>query len=256
MKVVSLANQKGGVAKTTSTYNLAAIKAKEGKRVLMIDLDPQCSLTISVGLEQRAAELEGLSTVSLFDKKIDPITVPITVETSKLDNLYIVPSDISLAVTEQQLLSISNRERQLKRAINAFEGYFDYVFIDCPPNLGTLLNNALTASTDVIIPVKTDYLSYRGLNDILSTIENIKHGDGADSLNPNLKVDGIIGTMYRKNLNDHQDVLTLLKKKGKVLGVVKESAEAVRTQVDGIPVVLARPSADVSLQYQEIAKQI
>jgi chromosome partitioning protein len=136
------------------------------------------------------------------------------------------------------------------------EDYFDCCFIDCPPQLGTLLFNALVAADEVIIPVKTEYLAYRGLQALLDTIEGIQSGDGDRSLNPDLVLLGAIGTMYEKSVNDHRDVLTLLEQKVNVLGVVKKAAVVNKAIIDGKPVVLSGKGTDVSKAYIEIALNI
>lgn len=253
MKTIAVANQKGGVAKTTTTYNLAAVKAMEGKRVLMIDLDPQCSLTIAAGIEPGSAELEGFSTCGLFNKKTDVEDCVFKVDATGLDNLYIVPSDIDLAEMEMQLFTKASREKQLKRAISKLEEYFDYVFIDCPPQLGTLTINALVAADEVVIPCKTEYLAYRGLRALLDTIESVQEDD---DLNPDLKLLGIIATLYEKQIKDQRDVLDLLHTKGSVLGIVKKTADAYRGQISGLPAVMVSKKSDASIAYVEIASKI
>lgn len=252
--VISLANQKGGVAKTVTTYNLAAAKAKEGARVLMIDLDPQASLTISAGIEPGDPDYNGLGTIKLFDWHVDPADCCFTVSKSGLDNLFISPSDIDLAVTERSLVISRNSDIQLSKAIDKLREYFDYIFIDCPPQLGTLLSNALTASDKVIVPVKTEYLAFRGLQALMDTINGVKTGDGDRSLNPQLEVLGIIATMYQTVSKDARDVLQLLQEQYRVLGVVKQTVDVNRKIIDGMPIVLANPLSDVAMVYCNIAK--
>ena len=256
MKTIAFANQKGGVAKTSSVYNIAAAKAMSGAKVLMIDLDPQASLTLSCAIEPGDDSLDGHSTCDLFNKKADPDACVFPVTASGLDTLYIVPSDIILADTEVTLNTMRNAAVKLKVALGRLTGDFDYCFIDCPPQLGSLTTNALTAADQVVIPVKTDYLSYRGLASILDTIDEIKEGDGDDSLNPDLELLGTIATFYESNVKDQQDILNALQEQTNVLGIIKKSADVPRHITDGLPVVLARKSRPAAKEYIRIAMSL
>ena len=249
MEIIAFANQKGGVAKTTSTYNIAVLKAIAGKRVLMIDLDPQSSLTILCNFMPGKTKF---SVCNLFDGKTDPIDCGYLVKTTGLENLYIVPSDIELAEVEQNITGRTAREKILKKALKSFEEYFDYIFIDCPPQLGILTTNALVAADKVITPAKAEYLSYRGIRSLKRTIQNIIE----ENLNEKLSFEGFIITMFEKNINDQRDILEHFRKEAPILGIVKKSADTYRNILDGIPVVMSNPKSNVAHSYTEIAERI
>ena len=211
----------------------------------MIDLDPQASLTILCGMMPGK---EKMSICELFDLNTDPYDCGYAVEKSGLDNLYIIPSDILLAETEQTLSGKYEREKILKKQLSKFEGEFDYIFIDCPPQLGILTQNALEAANKVVIPSKAEYLSYRGVRAIKRTIANVQEGG-----NPNLSLEGFIITMYEKVINDQRDMVEQFEKEAPILGLVKKSADAYRSIVDGTPVVISDKKSDVSVAYKEIA---
>ena len=250
MKIIALSNQKGGTTKSTTTYNLAAIKALEGKRVLMTDLDPQGSLTISCSMARDFQDKD----ISGVLKGADPLDCAYTVESLDMDNLYIIPADIHLAETEVELFAMTAREKKLKRGLEKLSDYFDYCFIDCPPQLSILSTNGLVAANEVIIPCKTDYLAYMGLKALITTIKGIQNDP---DMNPRLKIDGIIATIYEKQVKDQQDIWDLLHEfEVPFLGTIRKSADASRAVYKGLPVVVSQPKSKVAQDYYDIAKQI
>lgn len=186
-RIIALVNQKGGVGKTTTTINLGAGLAKHGKRVLLIDLDPQANLTTSLGLGSEDSLYDSL----VHGRKISEIV-------QRKSEYSVAPSNISLSGAELELSSVAGRELILKELLLCEIENYDYILMDCPPSLGLLTLNALTVATEVFIPVQTEFLALQGMSKLLQTIEVIRK-----RLNNGLKITGIIGTLYdaRKNLS-------------------------------------------------------
>ena len=244
MKVIAIANQKGGVAKTTTTHNLGAALAAAGK-VLLVDLDSRASLTISVGLEPLEAEC---TIVDVLRKDGVPIQDCIQ---QISDRLHIVSSIIDLAPMEMELLSRASREKILDRALKPVRGEYDYILIDCPPQLSILTINALSCADGVVIPVKTDYLAYRGLTQLQDSIQEIQ-----ELINPELKVLGVIATLYDTRVSDDREILALLKREYNLLGVVKRLAVAKKGLYDGRAAVEQAPESQIAQEYTAIAKML
>lgn len=245
MKVIAIANQKGGVAKTTTTHNLGVALAAQGKRVLMIDLDSQASLTISVGLEPLEVEQ---TIVDVMRKEGLPL---IECVQRLSDRLHIVTSIIDLAPMEMELLSRASREKILDRALRPVREQYDFILIDCPPQLSILTINALSCADGVLIPVKTDYLAYRGLTQLQDSIQEIQ-----ELINPGLKVIGVIATLYDTRVADDREILALLRKEYNLLGVIKRLAVAKKGIYDGLAAVEQAPNSDLAREYVAIAEMI
>lgn len=245
MKVIAIANQKGGVAKTTTTHNLGAALATAGKKVLLIDLDSQASLTISVGLEPLEVER---TIVDVLKKDGAPIQECIQQLT---EQLHIVTSIIDLAPMEMEMLSRASREKILDRALKPVREIYDFILIDCPPQLSILTINALSCADGVLIPVKTDYLAYRGLTQLQYTIREVE-----ELINPELKILGVIATLHDTRVTDDREILALLKEEYNLLGVVKRLAVAKKGIYDGRAAVEQAPGSEIANEYIAIAEMI
>jgi len=193
--VVAFANQKGGVGKSTTAINMAAALAGMGDRVLLIDTDPQSNTTSGLGVDRRTVE-HSIYDVFLGTKGLDEVILPTTV-----GNLSLVPSSIDLAAVEIELVARFSRERQLAMAIEKLSDDYDYVFIDCPPSLGLITVNALTAADEVIIPIQAEYYALEGLSQLLRSISAIQ-----TNLNPRLEIEGAVITMYDRRTTLAADV--------------------------------------------------
>ena len=191
-KIISIANQKGGVGKTTTAINLSTVLAKKGKKVLMIDADPQGNGTSGVGVDKDQQ-------FSVYDVLIEDIEIENTLQKTQVRNLDLCPSNINLAGAEVQLVSMENREYKLKEKVDKIKDKYDFIIIDCPPSLGLITLNAFTASDSVLIPVQCEYYALEGLGQLLNTIELVKK-----RMNKSLRVEGALLTMYdaRTNLSN------------------------------------------------------
>lgn len=185
-KSIAIFNQKGGVGKTTTNINLSAALAKLGKKVLVIDIDAQGNTTSGLGIEKN-----GLVN-TIYDIIIDPESKPHeAVRNTKTENLFIIPSSSALSGAEVELVSIEGREKKLKRIIDELDTSFDYIFIDCPPSLGLLTINALTAVDSVIIPIQCEFYALEGVSQLVNTISLVQNG-----LNNDLKIEGVLLSMF------------------------------------------------------------
>ncbi|ARF14299.1 MULTISPECIES: ParA family protein [Sporosarcina] len=247
-KIIAIANQKGGVGKTTTSVNLSACLAHLGKKVLLIDSDPQGNATSGVGVNKGDVQ------DCIYNMLIDDVPVRDVILPTEIENLEIVPATISLAGAEIELVSTISREVRMKHAIQDIKDDYDYVIIDCPPSLGLLTLNALTASDSIIIPVQCEYYALEGLSQLLSTIRLVqKH------LNEALYIDGVLLTMFDARTNLGIQVIEEVKKyfQDKVYKtIIPRNVRLSEAPSHGKPIILYDPRSKGAEVYSELAKEV
>ena len=247
-RVISVANQKGGVGKTTSTVSLAAALAVHGKKVLIIDSDPQGNATSGLGVQKGELEQD------VYDVLVNQVPMADVIVPTTRENLMIAPSTIQLAGAEIELMSQPRREQRLKEAVKKIKDDYDYIFIDCPPSLGHLTMNAFTASDTVLIPVQCEYYALEGLSQLMNTITMVrKH------FNPQLKIEGVLLTMYdaRTNLGNEvkDDVIKYFREKV-YKTIIPRNVRLSEAPSYGQAIVDYDPRSRGAEVYMELAKEV
>ncbi len=245
-KIISVANQKGGVGKTTTTVNLCTILAKKGKKVLLIDADPQGNATSGLGVEKEAE-------LSTYDVLVNDTKMDEAVINTEIKNLDVCPSNISLAGAEVELVSMMSREQRLKEKLDEVEDKYDYILIDCPPSLGLITLNAFTASNSVLIPVQCEYFALEGLGQLLNTINLVKK-----HLNKTIEIEGALLTMYDIRTNLSNQVVKEVKKYfgDKVYKtVIPRNVRLSEAPSFGLPITIYDPRSKGAKSYIKFAKE-
>ena len=245
-KVISIANQKGGVGKTTTAVNLSTILAKRGKKVLMIDADPQGNATSGLGIDKDV-------NFSVYDVLVDDIEIENTVQQTMVKNLEVCPSNINLAGAEVELVSMMSREQRLKEKIDNQKDKYDYIIIDCPPSLGLITLNAFTASDSVLIPVQCEYYALEGLGQLINTINLVKK-----HLNKDLTVEGALLTMFDIRTNLSNQVVKEVNKyfENKVYKtVIPRNVRLSEAPSYGMPISVYDPKSKGAKSYDKFVKE-
>ena len=248
MKVICIFNQKGGVGKTTTNINLCSYLAMEGYKVLTLDIDPQGNTTSGLGLDKRNLE------VSMYDVLTNNASLEqVIIKSELIPNLYIAPSTMELAGAEVEIIGIKDRETILLREISKIKDQYDFIFIDCPPSLGVLTINALTAVDSVLIPIQCEFYALEGVGQLINTIQLVKK-----SLNKSLDIEGVLMTMYDYRTNLSNEVYDEAKKffNDKVYdATIARNIRLAEAPSFGLPIMLYDDKCKGAIAYKKFAKE-
>lgn len=249
-RIIAIANQKGGVGKTTTAVNLAAALAELGQRVLLVDSDPQGNATVGIGIDRKRLEH------SIYDVLVKNVRMEDVVRSTKVPGLSLVPATIHLAGAEIELVNQISRENRLKKALHPLQDQYDFILIDCPPSLGLLTINALTAAHSVLIPIQCEYYALEGVSLLHNTIHLVR-----EALNPDLELEGVLLTMYDGRTNLSAQVAESVKDhplfRGKLYrSTIVRNVRLSEAPSHGIPINLYDPKSKGAEGYYELAREV
>jgi chromosome partitioning protein len=248
-RIIAVANQKGGVGKTTSTINLGATLAEYGRRVLLVDFDPQGALSVGLGVQPHQLDRTIHNLLMEREVKVDEVIIP-----TKVPGMDLLPSNIDLSAAEVQLVSEVGREQALGRVLRPVLGDYDMVLVDCQPSLGLLTINALTCADSVLIPLECEYFSLRGVALLMDTIEKVR-----DRLNPRLAISGILATMYDpRTLHTREVMARVVEAFGELVfdSTINRTVRFPETTVAGEPITRWAPNSAGAEAYRQLAREV
>lgn len=247
-RIIAIANQKGGVGKTTTSINLSACIAEAGKKILVIDLDPQGNTTSGLGVDK--SELEN----TVYELMLDECTVKQSVHKTSIENLDLIPSNVNLAGAEIELLGINDKEYILKGAIDYIRDDYEYVIIDCPPSLNMLTVNAMTTADTILVPIQCEYYALEGISQLIHTIDLVQ-----ERLNPALKMEGVVFTMYDGRTNLSNEVVDNVRTNLNTTiykTIIPRNVRLAEAPSHGLPINLYDNKSAGAESYRLLAKEV
>ena len=247
-RIIAVANQKGGVGKTTTSINLAACLAEKGKKVLAVDMDPQGNLTSGLGVDKDSVEK------SIYELIIGEVDIKDVINKEVLENLDIIPTSIDLSAAEIELIGVDDKEYILRNAIDQVKDQYDFVIIDCPPSLSMLTINAMTTADSVIVPIQCEYYALEGLSQLIHTVELVK-----DRLNSKLEIEGVVFTMYDARTNLSLQVVEIVKdnlQQNIYKTIIPRNIRLAEAPSYGLPINKYDPKSTGAESYMRLADEV
>lgn len=247
-RIIAIANQKGGVGKTTTAINLSACLAEKGKKVLAVDMDPQGNMTSGLGLDKDAIEK------TVYDLIIDEASIEEILQKEALENLDILPTSIDLSAAEIELIGVEDKEFIIRNAVKKIKDNYDFIIIDCPPSLSMLTINAMTTADSVLVPIQCEYYALEGLSQLIHTVELVK-----ERLNPGLEIEGVVFTMYDARTNLSLQVVENVKdnlQQAIYKTIIPRNIRLAEAPSYGMPISQYDPKSAGSESYRRLAEEV